>query len=654
MSLGKARPQVQQSRRHDTVRQRLLTIVRGTQRPVCTLFSNHFRANNLLYLDVWSLGCVFLEIWTVLKGESVSNFLTHLQNAGSMSTCYYLNPSSISSWLAILTEKSGIPSDNAPRSWISNMMKKDQNVRWSARMILDDIQEVNSDTNTAFTFSGLCCIEDLASAESVYSATDDSELLQSTDPSNAQSQPCKSEIDIPRSLESGFCLPENLLCAESTLKLENKRQIMVGLDDNKHGQRISKEFDKKSNDVANASNNQGDPSSVEEMRPGPKPLPFIEASNASLQSKLPSSPALQSFEPMKSTEDKKGLFFEIPKPISKSQPGEVQTLGPGTVPQSTIELSGDQLSQLDDIKYLPRNTHDHSHITAGSREAPPSNANEMTDQFPVPYICQPPMNERVGESDNARQDTFVDPIEPPEFSSNLAAIAPPLTRTASARPSVSAGLPIAAPERKDSPTISHSDEKVRNRRLHLNLSSTPFFEHLQLATSSSVNGDATTQPFEISGDTSEPLQLLVAEPNEALSTMVTPPLPSLGDNEQNEKLKNEAQPGLAFPHDNRLVRSSASMVGVLGTKAGASSNATPLKNGFLKRQFSFEGNPGEMELTKTISRNIEQPPTIPASNCNPRVLRYCGKCGRALSGQYVRALGKTFHLECFSCEVRIT
>src|SRR6266702_2502341 len=107
-------------------------------------------------------------------------------------------------------------------------------------MILDHIEEVNFDTNAAFALPGLCCIED-ASAESVYSATDDSELFQSTDPSNTQSQSHKPEINILDSLEGEFCFPENLLGAESTLKLETMRQTTVGLDDNKHGRRISKE-----------------------------------------------------------------------------------------------------------------------------------------------------------------------------------------------------------------------------------------------------------------------------------------------------------------------------------------------------------------------------------------------------------------------------
>lgn len=31
--------------------------------------------------------------------------------------------------------------------------------------------------------------------------------------------------------------------------------------------------------------------------------------------------------------------------------------------------------------------------------------------------------------------------------------------------------------------------------------------------------------------------------------------------------------------------------------------------------------------------------------------RICGKCGQQLLGQFVRALGDTYHLECFTCNV---
>lgn len=35
----------------------------------------------------------------------------------------------------------------------------------------------------------------------------------------------------------------------------------------------------------------------------------------------------------------------------------------------------------------------------------------------------------------------------------------------------------------------------------------------------------------------------------------------------------------------------------------------------------------------------------------PSGSRVCGKCGGHLTGQFVRALGDTFHLECFTCHV---
>ena len=34
--------------------------------------------------------------------------------------------------------------------------------------------------------------------------------------------------------------------------------------------------------------------------------------------------------------------------------------------------------------------------------------------------------------------------------------------------------------------------------------------------------------------------------------------------------------------------------------------------------------------------------------------RICGKCGQPLLGQFVRALGDTYHLECFTCTVGAT
>lgn len=44
----------------------------------------------------------------------------------------------------------------------------------------------------------------------------------------------------------------------------------------------------------------------------------------------------------------------------------------------------------------------------------------------------------------------------------------------------------------------------------------------------------------------------------------------------------------------------------------------------------------------------------PRGNRKPSAVkeqRTCGKCGNHLTGQFVRALGGTYHLECFTCHV---
>ena len=73
------------------------------------------------------------------------------------------------------------------------------------------------------------------------------------------------------------------------------------------------------------------------------------------------------------------------------------------------------------------------------------------------------------------------------------------------------------------------------------------------------------------------------------------------------------------------------------------------------------GRPRDMTQnlpTRELSRNNSTPgdspsgalATLPATKPAKRI---CKKCGESLTGQFVRALGGTFHLECFLCRVRI-
>lgn len=50
-------------------------------------------------------------------------------------------------------------------------------------------------------------------------------------------------------------------------------------------------------------------------------------------------------------------------------------------------------------------------------------------------------------------------------------------------------------------------------------------------------------------------------------------------------------------------------------------------------------------------RDRSRPSGRPHTKSPGSSARVCKKCGESLTGQFVRALGATFHLECFKCEV---
>jgi serine/threonine protein kinase len=127
--------------------------------------------------DIWSLGCIFLEMWTVLIGETVAALLAYLEKTDEQETRYYLNLSAVKSWCSTIGNRPASAPYVAPWTWIANTMRLEQQKRWTAQMLLDRIQEVNADEETKYTFSGLCCIENDESAESVYSPSESGEPL---------------------------------------------------------------------------------------------------------------------------------------------------------------------------------------------------------------------------------------------------------------------------------------------------------------------------------------------------------------------------------------------------------------------------------------------------------------------------------------------
>jgi serine/threonine protein kinase len=130
--------------------------------------------------DIWSLGCVFLEIWTVLNGKTLASLISYLENQGKKSSCYHLNILGVDSWCTQLNIKPLPMKANlgAPLDWIKNMMQISQDTRWTARILVDRIQEETARSPIAYT--GFCCNDTVDSPESVESSVlgDDVDVLR--------------------------------------------------------------------------------------------------------------------------------------------------------------------------------------------------------------------------------------------------------------------------------------------------------------------------------------------------------------------------------------------------------------------------------------------------------------------------------------------
>jgi hypothetical protein len=140
--------------------------------------------------DIWSMGCVFLEMWTVLCEETTSNLTQHLINSGSGSHFYYQNLDGIASWC----EKIGntFKADliyNQPFFWIISMIKMDSRDRWNAQTLFDRIQETNKDPDVSVAFTGTCCIEEEYSAESVQSSIFEVDITEESNVSSTIAPP---------------------------------------------------------------------------------------------------------------------------------------------------------------------------------------------------------------------------------------------------------------------------------------------------------------------------------------------------------------------------------------------------------------------------------------------------------------------------------
>ncbi|KAB2098697.1 hypothetical protein AG0111_0g12993 [Alternaria gaisen] len=109
--------------------------------------------------DIWSFGCVFLEMWTVLRHRTIKDLRAHMMAQGTKVEGYHSNPEAIASWITLLQQLPGPSSDLLPGDWILNMLREKPVARWNIHIIDNHIGEVSIESSAQHTFKGLCCLE---------------------------------------------------------------------------------------------------------------------------------------------------------------------------------------------------------------------------------------------------------------------------------------------------------------------------------------------------------------------------------------------------------------------------------------------------------------------------------------------------------------
>ena len=113
--------------------------------------SNEFHRSS----DIWSLGVVFLEMVTLLRGKCIAEMDKFLQSNGTRHTEIHLNQDAAMNWFEQLqTHGTGSTIDLEPLSWIKLMLNREHPNRPSAAALYQDIAAFHDGM-----FCGRCCLD---------------------------------------------------------------------------------------------------------------------------------------------------------------------------------------------------------------------------------------------------------------------------------------------------------------------------------------------------------------------------------------------------------------------------------------------------------------------------------------------------------------
>lgn len=216
--------------------------------------ANHQKRNSSS--DIWSLGCVFLEICTVLKDRNLDQMRQFFKERTD-TWAYYKNGPSIKEWMGTL-KACGHESDNDPLEWVESMLQIDSTKRPPASELHQYSSGIRSGSGTgASPFCASCCVlEEEVSSEA--GAESDDELWadeQATSP-----QLTDNIVNIQR-LSTQVAAPEHSLATKSPAENQEKA------------------VDEQSGQIA-ATKNFAKPGSLEKSSDQPRPVTTVDQVSA--------------------------------------------------------------------------------------------------------------------------------------------------------------------------------------------------------------------------------------------------------------------------------------------------------------------------------------------------------------------------------------
>ncbi|KAI4641438.1 uncharacterized protein J4E78_010410 [Alternaria triticimaculans] len=156
--------------------------------------------------DIWSFGCVFLEMWTVLRSRTLEELKIYMAAHGSCATSYHSNFEAITGWIDILRSSAGPSSDLIPSTWIEKMLLEKPTDRWNVHVLENHIEEACMDPNVQYMFQGICCLQSTEdTSETEWASAEDEEetlLVHSQTHSAHDSTKVEKAYEVPDLVQS--------------------------------------------------------------------------------------------------------------------------------------------------------------------------------------------------------------------------------------------------------------------------------------------------------------------------------------------------------------------------------------------------------------------------------------------------------------------